>query len=122
MEMLFPSFVSYIVSFRDYWNRKALRENAIAVHPLLSLYHILYSFYQGLEVFAYLCLIVFDYLLDSNSVYHVLYLLCVTPHKLRQAPLSVASSPAVVPCRWLVAPLIIPITLCRWASEGSSDM
>lgn len=65
---------------------------------------------------------VINYLCSSNSLYRILYLLCVTPHKLQRAPLHVALCPAVLPCRWVVAPLIIPITLCRRASEGSGDM
>lgn len=61
---------------------------------------------------------VFNYLLSSNSLYRVLYLLCVTPHKLQRAPLHVASCPAVLASRCVVAPLIIPITLLPPSKRG----
>lgn len=96
-EMLFPPYVTAaIVSVGGLLKQKNIffspghrqREFATAVYPPLLLCHVSHSCHSGQEYLHTFVSdrLVFNYLLGSNSLYRVLYLLCVTPHKLQRAP------------------------------------
>lgn len=127
-EMLFPSYVTAaIVSVGGLLKQKTFffrRGTDIENLRLLFIHHCRCAMSYAPAIRARSICIplsdrrVFNYLLSSNSLYRVLYLLCVTPHKLQRAPLHVASCPAVPASRWVAAPLIIPITLLPPSKRG----